>query len=125
MARERRNERTAPSVGQRMVGRLKRFAEALETTDSIPERFTCRTIRLNLEPMHYDPDRVRAARLSLHASQTIFAQFLGVSVAAVRDWEQGVKPPRGSSCRIMDEITRDPEYWRGRLKELATPVGSE
>ncbi len=125
MANEGENDLTTPSVGQRMVGRLKRFAEALETSDSIPERFTCRTIRLNLEPMRYDPERVRQARMALHASQAIFAQFLGVSVGAVRDWEQDVKPPRGSACRIMDEILRDPEYWQGRLRELATPVGSE
>ena len=123
MAQERKKQ-ARTSVGQRMVGRLKRFAEVLETTDSIPERFTCRTIKLNLEPKPYDPGRVREARETLRASQAIFSQFLGVSTAAVRDWEQGVKPPRGSACRIMDEILRDPEYWRLRLKELATPVGS-
>ncbi len=113
------------SVGRKMVDRLKRFAEALETTDSIPERFTCRTIRLNLEPTRYSPERVKAARGTLRASQAIFAHFLGVSASAVRDWEQGAKPPRGSACRIMDEILRDPEYWRARLRELATPVKAE
>jgi len=108
-----------------MVDRLKRFAEALETTDSIPERFTCRTVRLNLEPTPYSPEQVKAARETLRASQAIFAQFLGVSPAAVRDWEQGVKPPLGSACRIMSEILRDPAYWRARLVELATPVTTE
>ena len=110
------------SLGRRMVNRLKLFARALETADSIPERFTCRTIKLNLEPTPYDPERVKKARNALCASQAIFAQFLGVSASAVRDWEQGVKPPRGSACRIMDEILRDPQYWRSRLRELATPV---
>ena len=110
------------SLGRRMVNRLKLFARALETADSIPERFTCRTIKLNLEPTPYDPERVKEARTTLCASQAIFAQFLGVSASAVRDWEQGAKPPRGSACRIMDEILRDPEYWRSRLRELATPV---
>ncbi len=113
------------SVGRRMVDRLKLFAEALETTDSIPKRFTCRTIKLNLEPTPYDCKRVKEVRKKLHASQAIFAQFLGVSVSAVRDWEQGAKSPRGSSCRIMDEILRDPGYWRDRLRELATPVAAD
>lgn len=117
-----RKERTMTSVGRKMVERLKGFAEALETTDSIPQRFTCRTIKLNLEPTPYGPDRVREARETLHASQAIFSQFLGVSVSAVRDWEQGAKSPRGSARRIMDEILRDPGYWRTRLKELATPA---
>jgi Fe-S oxidoreductase len=35
MARKKGEERTTTSVGQRMVERLKRFAEALETTDRI------------------------------------------------------------------------------------------
>ena len=71
-----------------MVYRLKRFAEALETTDSIPERFTCRTIRLNLEPTPYSPERVKAARGTLRASQAIFAHFLVLLQSAVRGWEQ-------------------------------------
>lgn len=120
-----KKERTIPSVGEKMVGRLKRFAEALETSDTIPERFTRRTIRLNLEPKTYDPKRVKEARKAMNASQTIFSQFLGVSVSAVRDWEQGAKSPRGIACRIMDEILCNPKYWRMRLKELATPVGSK
>jgi len=110
------------SLGKRMVERLKNFAEALETTDSIPERFTCRTIKLQLEPTPYSAARVKEARETLRASQAIFAQFLGVSVSAVRDWEQGSKTPRGSACRVMDEILRDPNYWRMRLAELATPI---
>jgi DNA-binding transcriptional regulator YiaG len=105
-----------------MVERLKRFAEALEGADRIPERFTCRTVRLNLVPTPYSPERVRRARDSLCASQAIFARFLGVSTRAVQDWEQGVKPPLGSACRLMDEILRDPDYWLSRLKELSTPV---
>ncbi len=117
-------KQNAARVGQRLVGRLKRFTEALEATDNITERFTCRTVRLNLEPASYNPERVKEARDTLQASQAIFAQFLGVSVGAVRDWEQGVKPPRNSACRIMDEILRDPKYWLARLKELATPVGA-
>ena len=103
------------SVGQKMVDRLKRFAEVLEKAESIPQRFTCRTIRLNLEPEVYSGKRVKKARDTLGASQVIFAQFLGVSPSAVRDWEQDNKAPRGSACRIMDEILRDPEYWRARL----------
>jgi DNA-binding transcriptional regulator YiaG len=58
----------------------------------------------------------------LGASQTIFAQFLGVSPSAVQDWEQGLKPPHGAACRLMDEIRRDPNYWIRRLQELSSPV---
>ena len=123
--KNKKNAQTTGSVGGKMLTRLKQFAEALEDTDSIPQRFTCRTIKLNLEPTPYDPERVKEARRTLRASQTIFAQFLGVSVSAVQDWEQGAKSPRGSARRMMDEILRHPQYWRTRLKELATPVATK
>ena len=119
-----KREETMTSVGGRMVERLKRFAEALETSDRIPDRFTCRTIKLNLEPAPYSPKRVRKARETLCASQAIFAQFIGVSTSTVQDWGQGAKPPRGSACRIMDEILRNPDYWLSRLRELSVPVAS-
>ena len=116
---------SASSVGAKIVGRLKQFAEALEDSDSIPKRFNRRTVKLNLEPAPYDPERIKKARQALNASQAIFSQFLGVSIGAVRDWEQGVKSPRGVARRVIDEILRDPRYWRSRLEELATPVGNQ
>ena len=118
------NHRKKQSVGDRIVGRLKTFVEAVESGDDVRMRFTCRTIRLNVEPQSYGPELVRKTREMLGASQAIFAQFLGVSPSAVQDWEQGAKPPQGSACRLMDEIRTHPEYWRRRLQELSTPVGA-
>jgi putative transcriptional regulator len=110
------------SVGGELVRRLKRFTEALKDTDDISKRFTCRTVKLNLSPVPYDAEGVKKTRRKLSASQAIFAQFLGVSLGAVRDWEQGLKPPSGAARRMMDEINRNPEYFRKRLKELASCV---
>jgi DNA-binding transcriptional regulator YiaG len=117
-------DRAAP-VGKELVRRLKRFASALETTEKLESRFTCRTVKLNLKSRRYGPTLVKETRSLLHASQPIFAQFLGVSPSAVRDWEQGVKPPSGSACRLMDEIRQNPEYFFGRLKELSVTATSE
>jgi putative transcriptional regulator len=110
------------SVGNRITSRLKNFVESVERGDDVLQRFTCRTIRLQLEPQEYNPGLVKQTREILGASQAIFAQFLGVSASAVQDWEQGEKPPKGSACRLMDEIRRDPEYWLKRLRELSTPI---
>lgn len=120
MAKSRKKK----SVGGRIVGALKEFSEAVEAGEDLQQRFTCRTIHLNLEPQTYNPDMVKKTRDLLGASQSIFAQFLGVSASAVQDWEQGAKPPKGSACRLMDEIRTNPDYWRRRLQELATPVGA-
>jgi putative transcriptional regulator len=114
--------RTRKSVGQRIVGALKEFAEAVEARDDLSKRFTCHTIRLNVQTKPYSAELVKKTRHMLGASQAIFAQFLGVSTSAVQDWEQGAKPPKGSACRLMDEIRANPDYWRRRLEELATPI---
>lgn len=111
-------------VGSKITRRLKGFVEAVENGDDPTQRFTCRTIRLQLEPQQYNPELVKQTRQILGASQAIFAQFLGVSASAVQDWEQGEKPPKGSACRLMDEIRRDPEYWLKRLKDLSTPISA-
>jgi DNA-binding transcriptional regulator YiaG len=120
MARQREQRR----VGPRIVERLRKFAEALESGEDIATRFTCRTIRLNLRDTPYSPRLVKRTRETLGVSQAIFAQFLGVSASAVQDWEQGAKHPQGSARRLMDEIRENPDYWRRRLRELATPVGA-
>ncbi len=112
------------SVGSKIVSRLKEFTEAVEAGEDIRERFTCRTVLLNVKPQDYSPQMVKKTRQMLGASQAVLAQFLGVSASAVQDWEQGAKPPRGSACRLMDEIQNHPDYWIRRLKELSTPVAT-
>lgn len=77
-------------------------------------------VELPPKPSTYTPARVKAIRKTLDCSQSVFAQFLGVSLATVRAWEQGVNPPQAVACRLMDEVRHDPDYWRKRLKQLTT-----
>ena len=109
------------SLGTELTARLQKFVTELEKTDDLKARFTVRTVKLKLVPKNYTAEMVRGVRQQLRASQAVFAQFLGVSVSTVQDWEQGSKPPRGSACRLMDEIRTDPGYWNKRLQELALP----
>ncbi len=118
------NHKQSKSVGGEIVRRLGRFAKQLESTKELGERFTCRTVKLDLQPKRYTPQLVKKTRHLLSCSQAIFAKFLGVSLSAVRDWEQGLKPPGGAACRMMDEIRRKPDYFLSRLQELSSPVGT-
>lgn len=108
------------SVGAKIIEGLREFTEALEKGESIAERFTCRTVMLDLLPVAYGPEKVKATRELLRASQGIFAQFLGVSTKSVRAWEQGINTPSNMACRFMDEIQRNPDFWRDRLLESVT-----
>jgi len=105
------------SVAKNIIEGLREFTEALENDEPIANKFTCRKVVLDLLPVPYNPKAVKATRKLLAASQAVFAQFLGVSVKAVRAWEQGINTPSDLACRFMDEIQRNPEYWRKRLRE--------
>jgi putative transcriptional regulator len=109
-----------PSIGSRIVERLRGFAEALEKGEGLTKRFTCRKVVMDLTPTSYNPELVKATRSLLGASQAVFARFLGVSVQTVRAWEQGVNAPNGMACRFMDEIRANPEYWMERLQKAVS-----
>jgi putative transcriptional regulator len=111
---------TKRDIGQEIVDGLDSFVRTLKKGDDIAARFTCRTMSLNLIPSSYSPKRVRRVRALLGLSQSLFAQFLGVSVAAVQAWEQGVKVPARMACRFMDEILRDPRQWQQSVPQCMT-----
>lgn len=119
-ARAGNSSRPKRPVGERIVERLKGFTEALEDDQPISKRFTCRDVEFKLRPTRYNPGLVKDTRKQLEASQAVFAQFLGVSVQTVRAWEQGVNRPSMMARRFMDEIRRDPDYWRQRLRDVIT-----
>lgn len=105
------------SLGKIIADRLGEFADTLESGKPLSAKFTCRKVVLDLCPMAYDPKLVKQTRAILSVSQSIFAQFLGVSVDTVQAWESGVNAPKDMACRFMDEIRHDPGYWRRRLMD--------
>jgi putative transcriptional regulator len=105
------------SVEARIISRLGKFVDVLAANKPIAKEFTCRTVVLDLGTVPYNEKMVKATRRLLRASQMIFAKFLGVSVATVRGWEQGTVAPGKMACRFLDEIRRNPDFWRGRLSE--------
>lgn len=115
------NEGLSP-VGARIVAGLESLCDALESGVPLEERFTVRTMKLELRPSNLGPEDVRRIRREvLRVSQRVFAGFLGVNIGTVRAWEQGSRKPAPMACRFMDEIAIAPEHWRGRLLSAATP----
>lgn len=105
------------TVADDIISGLEDFVAALQSDGPICETFTCRKIVLDLHPQKYGPDAVKSVRKLLRVSQVLFAQFLGVSPKTVRAWEQGKVAPGDMACRFLDEIKRNPDYWRKRLAE--------
>ena len=103
-------------VERDLVDGMEQFLDDLKNNVPIKAKYTCRRLVLDLEPQSYGPAEVRATRLLLRVSQALFAQFLGVSPKTVRAWELD-KPPSKLACRFMDEVQRNPEYWRKRISQ--------
>jgi putative transcriptional regulator len=109
--------RRSKVISDKIVRSLDELATALARGDKISAKFKCHKITLDLKPLPYSPKAVKATRKLLRVSQAVFAQFLDVQTSTVQSWEQGRQEPSGPACRIMDDIQRNPEYWRQRLRE--------
>lgn len=117
MKKRRDPAEISPEVREMLDGMDSVIAD-LKAGESI-DKFTVRTARVDLEPRAYGPDAVKAMRAKLKASQPLMAKFLGVSVQAVRSWEQGTRPVPKIAARFLDEVDADPGIWTRRLQ----PVG--
>ena len=96
---------------------LREFSGSLKTEGKVTDKFTCRTVTLDLHPIPYSPQQVKATRRLLRCSQALFAHFIGVKASTIQSWEQGRQNPPDIACRFMDEIQRNPEHWRKRLRQ--------
>lgn len=119
MGRAKIDEAKLNDVERDLVEGLGGLLEDLQNNASIPDKYTCRGLILDLVPRAYTADDVRAIRSLLRVSQALFAKFLGVSPKTVSAWEQGKKVPSELASRFMDEIHRNPEYWQKRVEESA------
>ena len=108
-------------AGAEIVEALTGFLDAVQGGGAIADRFTVRTVDLDLKPRAYTGDDVKRMRELLDISQALFARFLGVSVKTVRAWEQGVRPLSGMASRFLDEIATSPDHWKNRIHSLMTP----
>jgi putative transcriptional regulator len=55
------------------------------------------------------PADVKAVRAKLGASQPEFALMIGVSVATLRNWEQGRRTPDGPALALLRVAAKNPD----------------
>ena len=55
------------------------------------------------------PDEVRAIREKLEQTQEEFALMIGVSLATLRNWEQGRRAPEGPARALLRVAARNPK----------------
>jgi putative transcriptional regulator len=102
------------NFGKRLIASMSEIADALEGGDR--RRLTIREVRMPAEPRLYSAAAVRATRERLNVSQVVFARLMGVSTVLAQSWEQGKRKPSKLARRLLDEINRDLERWREKLR---------
>ncbi len=67
-----------------------------------------KTTAIEIAPLPvYDAKTIKALRLTLGLSQTVFAQVLGVAKKTVEAWEAGRNVPSGAACRFLEVLRKD------------------
>ncbi len=51
----------------------------------------------------------------MNMSQTVFAQVLNVSPSSVRQWEQGIRNPTGSTKVLLELLDKSPHVLDYRM----------
>ena len=82
-------------------------------------------VRGEMEParMHLPPDAidVRALRERLGLSRRAFSDRFGLAIAAVRDWEQGLRRPDPAARVLLMVIGRNPDVVAETVAEGRAP----
>lgn len=70
---------------------------------------------VKLEPVTITADEIQKIRKTLRLSQSVFAKLLNVSLSSVRQWEQGIRTPSGSTMVLLELLQREPKLLNYRL----------
>lgn len=62
-----------------------------------------------VESREIDIGEIAEMRHAAHISQEEFAARLGISVATLRNWEQGRRKPTGPARKLLDLLQQHPE----------------
>lgn len=70
---------------------------------------------VKVEPVTITADEIQKIRKTLRLSQSVFAKLLNVSLSSVRQWEQGIRTPSGSTMVLLELLQREPKLLNYRL----------
>ena len=91
------------------------MSSATEALEHARGKRELRTTVVPPPPPPFSAAQVRRIRLSLNASQAVFARFLNVSTKLVQAWEADRRTPEGAAARLLEVGRRDPKAVFGAL----------
>ena len=96
----------------------KNFAELLQSVKEVGK-----IMRGEMKPSRQfvfdDKEDIQEVRQGFNASQSEFAQFMGVSINTLQNWEQGRRRPTGPAKVLLRIVVRKPEIFTEMQREDA------
>jgi putative transcriptional regulator len=84
------------------------------------------SVKIPDSPPKWSKEEISQLRISkLKVSQPILAAYLGVSAAALRAWEQGLKKPSGAARRLLQIIDNSPQQFLHLIERTSPRVKNE
>ena len=82
-------------------------AGLLQAIDYAKGKGAAQTITYIIDPVvELNKDQIREIRMEAQMTQSVFAEYLGVSVKTVEAWEQGRTHPTGPAYRLMSFLAQ-------------------
>lgn len=57
----------------------------------------------------FEPVNVKGIRERMHLTQSKFADLMGISIATLRNWEQGRRRPEGPALVLLNVVDKRPD----------------
>ena len=70
---------------------------------------------VKIVPVSISAEEIQDIRKTLRLSQSVFAKLLNVSLSSVRQWEQGIRTPSGSTMVLLELLQREPKLLNYRF----------
>jgi putative transcriptional regulator len=74
-----------------------------------------RKMGVEVKPVSLSAEEISSIRKTLNVSQSVFAKLLNVSLSSVRQWEQGLRSPSGSTMILLELLQKEPHLLDYRI----------
>jgi len=74
-----------------------------------------KSLNVDIPQVNLAANDIRKIRDQIHLSQAVFAKLLNVSLSTIRQWEQGVKKPSGSTQVLLELLYKKPDVLNYRI----------
>jgi len=70
---------------------------------------------VEVAPVSVSSEAIQSIRKTLGVSQSVFAKLLNVSLSSVRQWEQNLRNPSGSTMVLLELLQKEPNLLDYRI----------